>query len=198
MWLVGVVIRRYIDILIIIINFPYSTCIRSFFGSSILTSLFIFKCFFGLYIYTTVCTNTHQAATLRGGLLHAHNHTRWSAEACWVFPCHIGVVPNPFNFTPNVIIVLPHWRPNLSHSCLFLKGLGTKLSSCNRNMDDELNGCRGLHYVGINFSSDPQSCITVVVVVGKWLADVLGIKRRLTTPYHPQVNELNCCFYQLL
>ena len=52
MWLVGVVIRRYIDILIIIINFPYSTCIRSFFGSSILTSLFIFKCFFGLvYIY---------------------------------------------------------------------------------------------------------------------------------------------------
>ena len=46
MWLVGVVVRRYIDILIIIINFPYSTCIRSFFGSSILTSLFIFKMFF--------------------------------------------------------------------------------------------------------------------------------------------------------
>ena len=38
----------YIDILIIIINFPYSTCIRSFFGSSILTSMFIFKCFFSL------------------------------------------------------------------------------------------------------------------------------------------------------
>ena len=30
----------------IIINFPYSTCIRSFFGSSILTSLFILKMFF--------------------------------------------------------------------------------------------------------------------------------------------------------
>ena len=29
-------------------NFPYSTCISSFFGSSIPTSLFIFKCFFGL------------------------------------------------------------------------------------------------------------------------------------------------------
>ena len=41
-------IRRYIDILIIIITFPYSTCIRSFFGSSIPTSLFIFKCFFFL------------------------------------------------------------------------------------------------------------------------------------------------------
>ena len=46
MWLVGVVVRRYIEILIIIINFPYSTCIRSFFGSSILTSLFILKMFF--------------------------------------------------------------------------------------------------------------------------------------------------------
>ena len=37
----GGVVKRYIDILIIIINFPYSTCIRSFFGSSIPTSLFI-------------------------------------------------------------------------------------------------------------------------------------------------------------
>ena len=43
-----VVLRRYIDILTIIINFPYSTCISSFFGSSIPTSLFIFKCFSGL------------------------------------------------------------------------------------------------------------------------------------------------------
>ena len=42
----GVVVRRYIHILTIIINFPYSTCISSFFGSSIPTSLFIFKMFF--------------------------------------------------------------------------------------------------------------------------------------------------------
>ena len=42
----GVVVRRYIDILTIINNFPYSTCISSFFGSSIPTSLFIFKMFF--------------------------------------------------------------------------------------------------------------------------------------------------------
>ena len=41
-------VDRPLDILIIIINFPYSTCIRSFFGSSILTSLFTLKCFFGL------------------------------------------------------------------------------------------------------------------------------------------------------
>ena len=34
-----------IDILIIIITFPYSTCISSFFGSIIPISLFIFKCF---------------------------------------------------------------------------------------------------------------------------------------------------------
>ena len=56
MWLVGVVsslwvwvvVMRYIDILTMIINFPYSTCINSFFGSCYPTSLFIFKCIFGL------------------------------------------------------------------------------------------------------------------------------------------------------
>ena len=42
----GVVVRWYIDILTIIINFPYSTCISSFFGSSIPTSLLIFLMFF--------------------------------------------------------------------------------------------------------------------------------------------------------
>ena len=42
----GVTVRRYIDILTIIINFPYSTCISSFVSSSIPTSLFIFKMFF--------------------------------------------------------------------------------------------------------------------------------------------------------
>ena len=48
-WLVNVVVRRYIiDILIIVITFPYSTCISSFFGSIIPISLFIFKCFFVL------------------------------------------------------------------------------------------------------------------------------------------------------
>ena len=48
-WLVSVVVRRYIiDILIIIITFPYSTCISSFFGSIIPISMFIFKCFFVL------------------------------------------------------------------------------------------------------------------------------------------------------
>ena len=51
-WLVSVVRRYIIDILIIIITFPYSTCISSFFGSIIPISLFIFKCFFVLY---TVC-----------------------------------------------------------------------------------------------------------------------------------------------
>ena len=39
------VVRRYINILIIIITFPYSTCISSFFGINIPTSLFIFKLF---------------------------------------------------------------------------------------------------------------------------------------------------------
>ena len=49
----------YIGILIIIINFPYSTCIRYFFGSTILTSLFIFKCV--LVIYTP-----HQKSCVTG------------------------------------------------------------------------------------------------------------------------------------
>ena len=48
----GVVVRRYIDSLIIIITFPYATCISSFFGSSIPTSLFILKMFFLVYIYS--------------------------------------------------------------------------------------------------------------------------------------------------
>ena len=52
MWLVGVVIRRYIDILIIIINFPYSTCIRSFFGNLLLCSfLNVFSVFSTLGTY---------------------------------------------------------------------------------------------------------------------------------------------------
>ena len=41
----GVVVRRYIDFLIIIMTYPYSTCISSFFGSCIPTSLFIFLMF---------------------------------------------------------------------------------------------------------------------------------------------------------
>ena len=48
MWLVRVVIRRYIDILIIIINFPYSTCIRSFLAAASLLLCSFLKCFFGL------------------------------------------------------------------------------------------------------------------------------------------------------
>ena len=40
--------KVYIDILTII-NFSYSTCISSFFGSSIPTSLLIFKMFFCYY-----------------------------------------------------------------------------------------------------------------------------------------------------
>ena len=46
----GVAVRRYIDILIIIITFPYSTCISSFFDSSIPSALFIKKKFFLLLL----------------------------------------------------------------------------------------------------------------------------------------------------
>ena len=58
-WLVSVVVRRYIlDILIIIITLPYSTCISSFFVSIIPISLFIFKCFFVfVYVIFVQCYN---------------------------------------------------------------------------------------------------------------------------------------------
>ena len=52
------VLLYIIDILIIIITFPYSTCINSFFGSIIPISLFIFKCFFVLvYVIFLQCYN---------------------------------------------------------------------------------------------------------------------------------------------
>ena len=47
-WLVGVVVRRYIDILTIIHNFPYSSCIRSFLAAASLLLCSFLKSFFGL------------------------------------------------------------------------------------------------------------------------------------------------------
>ena len=51
----GVVVRRYIDILRIIINFPYSTCISSFLAAASLLLCSFFKCFFGL-VYVIIFT----------------------------------------------------------------------------------------------------------------------------------------------
>ena len=58
-WLVSVVVRRYIiDIIIIIITFPYSTCISSFFGSISLFLCSFLKCFFVLvYVIFVQCYN---------------------------------------------------------------------------------------------------------------------------------------------
>ena len=62
----GVVVGRYIDILTIIINFPYSICIGSFFGSSIPTSLFILKMFFlSCLCYFCTIINPRRACTAR-------------------------------------------------------------------------------------------------------------------------------------
>ena len=49
MWLVGVVVKRYIDILIIIITFSNTTSISSFLAAAFLLCLF-FKCFSFLFI----------------------------------------------------------------------------------------------------------------------------------------------------
>ena len=62
----GVVVRRYIDILTMIINFPYSTCISSFFGSSIPTSLFILKMFFqSCFCYFFAIYSKHYSKNIR-------------------------------------------------------------------------------------------------------------------------------------
>ena len=49
-----VAVRRYIDILIIIITFPYSTCISSFLAAASLLLCSFLKCFFGLVYVTFV------------------------------------------------------------------------------------------------------------------------------------------------
>ena len=51
---------RYIDILTIIINFPYSTCISSFFDSSIPTSLFIF-----IFFRSCLCITIYKQTLLK-------------------------------------------------------------------------------------------------------------------------------------
>ena len=51
MWLVGVVVRRYIDILIIILNFPYNytpLVLGLFLAAASLLLCSFLKCFFGL------------------------------------------------------------------------------------------------------------------------------------------------------
>ena len=52
-WLVGVVVRRYIVILTIIINFPTPLVLAIFFDNGIPTSLFIFKMFFRSFSFTS-------------------------------------------------------------------------------------------------------------------------------------------------
>ena len=49
----GFVVRRFIDILTIIINFPYSTCISSFLAAASLLLCSFLKCFFGLVFRST-------------------------------------------------------------------------------------------------------------------------------------------------
>ena len=46
----GVAVRRYIDIFIIIITFPYSTCISSFLAAASLFLCSFFKCFSFLFV----------------------------------------------------------------------------------------------------------------------------------------------------
>ena len=54
MWLVGVVVRRYIDILIKIINFPTPLVLGLFLAAASLLLCSFLKCFFGL-VYNKLC-----------------------------------------------------------------------------------------------------------------------------------------------
>ena len=63
--LVGVVIRRYIDILIIIITFPYSTCISSFLAAASLLLCSFLKCFFVLVYVIFVQYSKHCSKNIR-------------------------------------------------------------------------------------------------------------------------------------
>ena len=50
-WVVSVVVRRYIDILIIIITFPYSTCISSSFAAASLLLCSFLNVFSFMYTF---------------------------------------------------------------------------------------------------------------------------------------------------
>ena len=72
----GVVVRRYIDFLIIIITFPYSTSISFYGGGSIPTSLFIIKCFFVL----TIIGETFACKTFPTIIIYFVTNLRWQNE----------------------------------------------------------------------------------------------------------------------
>ena len=50
----GCCCKEYIDILTIIINFPYSTCISTFLSAASLLVCSCFKCFFVLVLICTI------------------------------------------------------------------------------------------------------------------------------------------------
>ena len=55
----GVVVRKYIDILIIIISFPYSTCINSFLAAASLLLCSFIKCFL---VLSCIMASNHECA----------------------------------------------------------------------------------------------------------------------------------------
>ena len=61
----GVVIKKYIDILKIIITFPYSTCISSFLAAASLLLCSFLKCFFVLVFNIFVQYSKHCLKNIR-------------------------------------------------------------------------------------------------------------------------------------
>ena len=110
----GVVVKRYMDILTIIINFPYSTCISSFLGSSIPTSLFILKMFF----HSCFCYFLQYIANVTQRTFAIVKKKSRSREYNWRAEANLPALLNYRNF--RYIYLFIYWRaaraPHLSYS----------------------------------------------------------------------------------
>ena len=116
-----VVVRRYIDILTIINSFFYFTCINSFFGSSIPTSLFIFKTFFPslIIIYKKKKNAKWLFFTSRGAhvnctimaLLYTHSIGKPSQKTMVVFKMRDSVPRARYYF---ICKILCQWKTALT------------------------------------------------------------------------------------
>ena len=84
-WLVGVAVRRYIDILITIITFPYSTCIiiiALFFAAASLLLCSFLNVFSFLFIFMLFLCNKANVALLKehSRLFKNRDHTNIIGE----------------------------------------------------------------------------------------------------------------------
>ena len=124
MWQVSVVIRRYIDILIIIINFPYSTCTRSFLAAvSLLLCSFlnVFSVLFPLFFFiiASEASSVTNCANLRFLVYKIYLYIYWRAELSVElsdFSLYLYIIIYIYIFIYNIYIYLfIYFRPYVVH-----------------------------------------------------------------------------------